>query len=253
MADRQGSGGASYAAISVVLLAIVHCAMAATYTVGGTAGWNLNVDYKTWAAPITFKVGDTLLFKYSAEAHSVFQVSQANYKTCTISNFIKSYQTGSDSITLTDATTQYFICGTPNHCSSGMAVTVAVSGGSTPSPAPTVSPAPKVSPLPSPPKPVPSPSPSPIAPSPSKTNRPAPSPSETIPSPSPSETIPSPSSETSPSSPPSTPPPGSETPSSPTSPQAPPTSMPSSAPSTLYSGTVVLLSAIFLGGFSLFY
>ncbi|KAJ7514359.1 hypothetical protein O6H91_23G040700 [Diphasiastrum complanatum] len=249
MAGRMGNGSARYAAIAVALLAILQCAMAATYTVGGTPGWNLKVvNYTNWAAQNTFKVGDTLVFKYTSGLHTVLQVSEANYKACNLTAPLQSYQSGSDTVALTDATTHYFICGIPTHCSLGMAVAIAVSGGTTPSgapsPAPTLSPAPKVSPTPSPPSPAPAHAPASSSHSPSLSTSPSPA------SPSPSET--SSSSSPSPSSSFAMPPPVSSTPSSPTPPsqaQAPSTN----AASTVHSETVVLLSALLLGGFSLFF
>jgi hypothetical protein len=47
----------------IVLLVAVSCAAAAsaeTFTVGGSQGWNLNVDYATWASGKNFSVGDKL-------------------------------------------------------------------------------------------------------------------------------------------------------------------------------------------------
>ncbi|KAJ7514365.1 hypothetical protein O6H91_23G041100 [Diphasiastrum complanatum] len=259
MAGKMGNGSARYAAITVALLAILQCAMAATYTVGGTPGWDLNVvNYTNWAAQNTFKVGDTLVFKYSPGLHTVLQVSEANYKACNLTTPLKSYQSGDDTVALTDATTHYFICGVPSHCSLGMGVAIAVSGGTTPSsapsPAPTLSPAPKVSPTPSPSSPAPAHGPASSSPSPSPNS---PSPSKISPSPasrSPSET--SSSSSPSPSSGFAVPPPDSSTPyaSSPTpASQAQAPSTQKNAASTVHSETVVLLSALLLGGFSLFF
>ncbi|KAJ7560944.1 hypothetical protein O6H91_03G007100 [Diphasiastrum complanatum] len=240
---RQGSGSAKdAAAITLTLLAFAQCVMAATHTVGGTSGWNLNVDFQTWAAQESFKVGDTLLFSYSPELHSVFQVSEADYKACTLFPAIKNYQSGSDSILLTEAITYYFVCGTPGHCTTGMAVAIPVSGGSgapAPSPVLTPSPTPKKAPVPSPsPKRAPAPAPAPASSSPSPSPSPiSPSPTETVPSPSPSET--------SPSSPPS---PSPISPSSLPS-QAPGPSPPKNGASRVHFGAMGLLSAVLLGGF----
>lgn len=50
--------------VGVVLLMVsLACSMpslAKVYTVGDSAGWALNVDYKTWTSGKTFKVGDSL-------------------------------------------------------------------------------------------------------------------------------------------------------------------------------------------------
>lgn len=44
----------------MVMLSCVTFSSAKVYTVGDSAGWNLGVDYNTWASDKTFKVGDKL-------------------------------------------------------------------------------------------------------------------------------------------------------------------------------------------------
>ncbi|BBN67484.1 uclacyanin 3 [Prunus dulcis] len=57
------------------------------HTVGDTAGWESNVDYVTWAA----------MFTYGA-SHSVDQVNQAGYSSCSSSNAIGTHSDGNTSI-----------------------------------------------------------------------------------------------------------------------------------------------------------
>eukprot|EP00250_Pteridium_aquilinum_P006121 c16098_g1_i1 orf=163-786(+) len=106
--------------------------LATQYTVGGSSGWNLGVDYSTWASQTTFKTGDTLEFTYGS-LHTVLQVSEADYNACSTSNAITTGTGGNTIVKLDKAQTYYFICGTPGHCGSGMQVSVkVVSASSTP-------------------------------------------------------------------------------------------------------------------------
>lgn len=47
-----------------MLIAMASClavpSLAAVYTVGGSNGWTMGVDYTTWTTGRTFSVGDTL-------------------------------------------------------------------------------------------------------------------------------------------------------------------------------------------------
>lgn len=60
----------------IMAMAVVHVSNAAVYKVGESAGWTTmgNVDYKQWAAPKTFQVGDVIRkFFFSS---SIFIVSR---------------------------------------------------------------------------------------------------------------------------------------------------------------------------------
>ncbi|KAJ7548782.1 hypothetical protein O6H91_07G026800 [Diphasiastrum complanatum] len=173
MAGMQGIGSARIALTGLAILIAAQCCMAATYNVGDSQGWSQNVNYNTWASSHTFQVGDTIVFTYSGSTHSVLLVSQADFTACNVNTPLRTYSTGKDTFTLTNATTYNFICGTLGHCASGMALSVSVTAGTaSPSPAPTLSPAPSSSPAPTKtptaapePAPAPAPAPKPIAPS----------------------------------------------------------------------------------------
>ncbi|PIN18352.1 hypothetical protein CDL12_08971 [Handroanthus impetiginosus] len=119
-------------AIAFLLLLLLAPAAYAqtTHTVGDSRGWNTGVDYNDWASDQTFTTGDTLVFNYDS-SHAVTEVNQADYQNCNTGNPINSYSSSPTNISLTNSTTRYFICPTPNHCSQGMKLTVIVSGGST--------------------------------------------------------------------------------------------------------------------------
>ncbi|XP_076919958.1 stellacyanin-like [Bidens hawaiensis] len=115
----------------VVLLVFVTSSiscLAKVYTVGESNGWSLSVDYSTWASGKTFKVGDSLVFKYDS-SHTVAEVSSDDYEACNVANSINSYSSSPTTVALNTTGTRYFICGVPSHCGGGMKVSVPVGGG----------------------------------------------------------------------------------------------------------------------------
>ncbi|RLN04594.1 blue copper protein-like [Panicum miliaceum] len=124
----------------IALLVAVSCAAAAsavTFTVGDTQGWNLGVDYDTWARGKNFSVGDTLVFNFPTGTHDVLVVSKSDYDGCNTGSAMNTIQTSPATVTLTSADNQYYICGISTHCSSGgmkLAVNVGSGSGGSPSP-----------------------------------------------------------------------------------------------------------------------
>ncbi|PON48525.1 Phytocyanin domain containing protein [Parasponia andersonii] len=131
--------------LAVMAAMLIDLSMAATYTVGGTTGWDTSSDPQTWASSKTFLVGDTLSFQYSP-MHNVIEVPKSDYDACQTSNLIQVYNDGSTTIPLTSPGKRYFICGTAGHCQSGMKleITTLATASSPPEAAPPTS-APKSS------------------------------------------------------------------------------------------------------------
>ncbi|XP_021741754.1 cucumber peeling cupredoxin-like [Chenopodium quinoa] len=127
----------------VMIAGISELCSAATHIVGGTTGWTIPSSpstYSTWANGETFAVGDVLVFNFTTGAHTVAEVSKANYDVCSTNRTIGAVRsTGPASITLTAAGTHYFLCTIPNHCSTGQKLAVTVTG---PTGSPASSPAP---------------------------------------------------------------------------------------------------------------
>ncbi|ESQ44052.1 hypothetical protein EUTSA_v10006223mg [Eutrema salsugineum] len=192
-------------AVAILLIASFPAIFAVTFQVGDTSGWESGVDYTTWVSGKTFRVGDTLEFKYGP-THSVSVVDKADFDACDSSAATEVFSDGDTSIDLTGVGTIHFICPTPGHCLGGMKLAIpvlaAVSSPATPSPPSS----PRSSPPPSPRTP-PSSTPPPLAPrSPRKPKTPSPSASppaneseSSTPSPSPSPTSQQSPSTTSPS------------------------------------------------------
>ncbi|CAN6214553.1 unnamed protein product [Urochloa humidicola] len=140
----MASGGASLALAALLLVSCASAVAATKYTVGDASGWTTTGDYATWASGKKFKLGDTLVFNYAGGAHTVDEVSAADYAACSSSKALSSDSAGSTTVTLKTAGKHYFICGVAGHCSSGMklVVDVAAAKAAAPAPAPAVAPAP---------------------------------------------------------------------------------------------------------------
>ncbi|XP_010469206.1 PREDICTED: uclacyanin-3-like [Camelina sativa] len=134
------------AALILLLLAAVPAVCAVTFQVGDNAGWAGGVNYTTWVSGKTFRIGDTLEFKYGP-SHSVSVVDKPDYDGCDSSRPTQSFSERDTKINLTRVGNIHFICPTFGHCLGGMKLAVpvlaAVSSAPSPSPsAPSPSPSP---------------------------------------------------------------------------------------------------------------
>ncbi|XP_015934822.1 blue copper protein [Arachis duranensis] len=102
--------------------------IATVYTVGDTSGWATGGDYSTWASGKNFIVGDSLVFNYGS-GHTVDEVKESDYKSCSTGNSISTDSSGATTIPLKTSGTHYFICSVPGHCSGGMKLAVTVKDG----------------------------------------------------------------------------------------------------------------------------
>ncbi|ESQ51693.1 hypothetical protein EUTSA_v10017630mg [Eutrema salsugineum] len=112
----------------LILVALFGVTVGGTvHKVGDSKGWTMmDVDYKAWASSRTFKVGDSLVFKYNNEYHDVTQVTPHDFELCDPSKPLTRYQTGSDTVTLTKPGFHHFICGVPGHCDIGQKIDILV-------------------------------------------------------------------------------------------------------------------------------
>ncbi|MED6143814.1 hypothetical protein PIB30_009314 [Stylosanthes scabra] len=117
-----------------ILLLAFPTVFATDFTVGDSSGWALKFDYTAWAKGKTFKVGDTLTFKYNPSFHQVNEVNKCNYDGCNLSNPTKNYKGGNTTITLFEEGCYYFLCPIDDHCSEGMKLEVIVAAYSSGSP-----------------------------------------------------------------------------------------------------------------------
>ncbi|KAL1344659.1 hypothetical protein HN51_018525 [Arachis hypogaea] len=118
-------------ALVLALLLAMNMALptiATVYTVGDTSGWATGGDYSTWASGKNFVVGDSLVFNYGS-GHTVDEVKESDYKSCSTGNSISTDSSGATTIPLKTSGTHYFICSVPGHCSGGMKLAVTVKDG----------------------------------------------------------------------------------------------------------------------------
>ncbi|KAG9151534.1 hypothetical protein Leryth_019736 [Lithospermum erythrorhizon] len=120
----QGRGNAAGFAVAIMLCLVVlqiGAAQAKIHKVGDQKGWTYNVA--TWPHRKTFKAGDKLYFKYNPMFHNVIAVTKKGYKKCIVPKGAKVYNKGVDKIKLVKGP-NYFICGYPQHCQSGMKLAI---------------------------------------------------------------------------------------------------------------------------------
>ncbi|KAG6549575.1 hypothetical protein Mapa_008957 [Marchantia paleacea] len=146
--------------LAIILVAgLMAGASATSFTVGDTTGWTIvsrPTFYQEWADAQTFKVGDDITFTYTT-GHNVYEVSSADFASCSTSEQAVGYTVANPNIKLTKAGEFFFICEVPGHCDLGMkmSLTVGGNGTSSPSKAPAAK-SPSATPSASPPVPAPS-------------------------------------------------------------------------------------------------
>ncbi|XP_059287218.1 blue copper protein-like [Lycium ferocissimum] len=114
-----------------LILGIAAPSLATEYVVGDSAGWNLDVNLKSWSHVKTFKVGDVLVFKYDPKLHNVVQVADfADLATCRPRNILSVDNSGKTTITLDKPGKFYYISSLSTDCLKGlkMCVTVTILG-----------------------------------------------------------------------------------------------------------------------------
>ncbi|QCD93169.1 Blue type 1 copper protein [Vigna unguiculata] len=109
---------------SLIAITMLLPTLATVHTVGDSSGWAIGADYSSWTGDKTFAV----VFNYGA-GHTVDEVKESDYKSCSAGNSISTDSSGATTIALKTAGTHYFICSVPGHCSGGMKLAVTVKAG----------------------------------------------------------------------------------------------------------------------------
>ncbi|KAK8962601.1 hypothetical protein KSP40_PGU000955 [Platanthera guangdongensis] len=124
--------------IAMAVLSAIAVQGETDFQVGDHSGWNLGVNYTTWAEGKQFKVGDTLVFRYDPRYHDVLAVGGADFKSCNTSANGMSRTSGKDVVTLTAPGRKWYICTKGKHCESGMKLFIdVVAQTEAPAPSPT--------------------------------------------------------------------------------------------------------------------
>lgn len=103
------------------------------HVVGGDRGWDPATNLSSWCSGRIFRVGDKIWFTYSAGLESIVEVKQQDeYLSCDISNPIRMYTDGLDSISLDGEGIRYFVSSKPDSCKNGLKLHVEVLPQGTP-------------------------------------------------------------------------------------------------------------------------
>ncbi|KAF2910636.1 hypothetical protein DAI22_11g116200 [Oryza sativa Japonica Group] len=122
----RGFCASSFVAVGLVVLVCSAAAAAAeTHVVGDSKGWGFSVAYDSWASGKAFAAGDTLDARELAGVHNVVAASAAEYRSCKVRNSADAAATAAGSAKLDlKKGVNYFICGVPGHCATGMKLRV---------------------------------------------------------------------------------------------------------------------------------
>uniref|UniRef100_A0AB38Z7G4 Plastocyanin-like domain n=1 Tax=Paeonia suffruticosa TaxID=45171 RepID=A0AB38Z7G4_PAESU len=97
------------------------------HVVGGDRGWDPSSDVASWSSGRIFMVGDKIWFTYSAAQESIVELkSKEEYESCDISNPIRMYTDGLDSISLDGEGIRYFTSSKSTSCKNGLKLHVDV-------------------------------------------------------------------------------------------------------------------------------
>ncbi|CAN6181357.1 unnamed protein product [Urochloa humidicola] len=121
----------------VAVACLASTASAMDWMVGDNDGWRGGFNKTGWTDGKTFRVGDTLMFMYPKENHTVVQVgNKDDFLACNLNtNAINKWDTGNDVVQLDKPGKMWFFCGVPTHCDKGMKLVINVED-SGPAPAP---------------------------------------------------------------------------------------------------------------------
>ncbi|KAJ7975348.1 Blue copper protein [Quillaja saponaria] len=97
-----------------------------THIVGDGGGWSLFTDSNNWAEGKEFHVGDFLVFNYESGLHNVLQVNSTAYEGCIKDPYIQIFNSGNDSLLLSEVDRIWFICGVTDHCENGQKLSIIV-------------------------------------------------------------------------------------------------------------------------------
>ncbi|XP_057767823.1 early nodulin-like protein 12 [Salvia miltiorrhiza] len=114
----------------VLFLALLHSSQAREFhVIDDKASWQIPSSpdaFDKWAQNNRFEIGDSIVFKYDGKADSVVEVSEADFKTCSASNPIKSFSDGNTVIALDKSGPLFFISAAPAHCQKGQKLHIRV-------------------------------------------------------------------------------------------------------------------------------
>ncbi|XP_021903846.1 stellacyanin-like [Carica papaya] len=120
----------SFLFIIILMMILLEPGKSEVYTVGDEEEWNSDVNYGSWSHKYNFTLGDILVFKYSKNEHNAYEVTEASYQSCDVSNgngVLAKYESGEDEVELSKVKKYFFICIIAGHCFGGMRFAINVS------------------------------------------------------------------------------------------------------------------------------
>ncbi|XP_015166401.1 basic blue protein-like isoform X1 [Solanum tuberosum] len=118
----------------LLVVAIVFTAAAAAvagdpvhHVVGEDRGWDPSTDVASWYSQRVFRVGDKIWFTYSTTQESLVELrNEEDFTSCDLSNPIKMYTDGLDTISLEGEGIRYFVSGNTESCKNGLKIPVKI-------------------------------------------------------------------------------------------------------------------------------
>ncbi|KAK9715190.1 hypothetical protein RND81_06G148600 [Saponaria officinalis] len=132
--------------IAVAVVMLINGVASETVVVGGATGWNLppSIDFfNVWAAEQNFLVGDTLVFEFLTNAHTVaILTSMEAYDKCdaTLDSNAEIVTQGPYERNLASPGQLYFICTIGLHCNNGLKFAASITDTQADAPSPALAP-----------------------------------------------------------------------------------------------------------------
>ncbi|WMV53045.1 hypothetical protein MTR67_046430 [Solanum verrucosum] len=97
------------------------------HVVGEDRGWDPSTDVASWYSQRVFRVGDKIWFTYSTTQESLVELrNEEDFTSCDLSNPIKMYTDGLDTISLEGVGIRYFVSGNTESCKNGLKIPVKI-------------------------------------------------------------------------------------------------------------------------------
>ncbi|KAG5574459.1 hypothetical protein H5410_054593 [Solanum commersonii] len=97
------------------------------HVVGEDRGWDPSADVASWYSQRVFRVGDKIWFTYSTTQESLVELrNEEDFTSCDLSNPIKMYTDGLDTISLEGEGIRYFVSGNTESCKNGLKIPVKI-------------------------------------------------------------------------------------------------------------------------------
>ncbi|KAM3201586.1 hypothetical protein T459_29087 [Capsicum annuum] len=115
------------AAAMVVFTAATVAGVQVHHVVGDDRGWDPSTDVASWSSNRVFRVGDKIWFTYSSAQESLVELrSEEDFTSCDVTNPIKMYTDGLNTISLEGEGIRYFASGNTESCKNGLKMPVKI-------------------------------------------------------------------------------------------------------------------------------